>query len=1332
MIEWFLIAVFAGIGIFVLVLTAIVLLPRVGGFFAPGTVTPAAIPSLLPTPALTREDATVSPQAIQEKTAPSFTQTPFSVATSTSLPPPSPSPSVAFPQPTLTARPIGFSCDRPGWFPQHTGIREHTVFRYQDHTYVLAAQRPGQHAFLVARSTDLCHWEELAPILTKVHLDAWDGREVRSPFVFEQGGVYYLFYTGVTWPGTERILLAASTNPADAASWQVQGEAFRPNHPAETWQPGDEAICRSAMVVKDGDIYYLYYTGRDTGGGIVGAGVASAPTGPWEDWGAILPATAETDYESPFVVVANGQYYLFYHLTGQGTQYRIANGPLGPWSEPFDLAPGWAHEIWQEDGRWFTSFLTDYSVTLFPLVWKPVDGLLHPVIETPSPFLQDIPIWAHSGEPRSHEVVLFRRTFRLDQPLTQGEIDLFADTRYEAWLDGQWLGRGPARFSYRLREYDVYRFDQLAAGEHTLAVLVQWAPNTRRSESIAPFLQGHLRGQDAGGETVIVRTNAAWKASLSQAWQAGSALVHSWGLIGPTELLDLTRFAADWNQPGFDDGNWPAAAIINPSAVNYQPYQVLYLRDDMANNPLPETEETGEDAVLDPLSATSGVVYRPRSIPPLVNAPIPVTILDAGLLSPGFRMGELPPSVQTPYQLPFTVHEDTYFTLEAPGVVGPVVSILIDGETVGWKRADGARPDVYQARVRLFRGAHTLTFTRLSATGTTFSVSTENVSFKEFPFSQGQHAGRRMLLGATLSAFDAFDIVWEDQLGVDFPAAPSYLVLDLGRTVHGRIVVEAAGASGTVLDMGWDERLVPGTKRPLPFPGSAHKEWNQVDSWILDGRSRTVSTLDVRSGRYIMIAKWGDEPLSLRDIRVYEERYPLELRGSFESSDPLLDRIWQVGVETLYANMNDAYIDTSWRERGQWWGDAYVSEHVNRVSFGDTALLRRGLRYMADSYQVDHAPGLAPNSSTSNMTDYMMLWVQSLAGYVQLTGDKAILNESYPVLQKFMLQMAGYESARTGLIDFPQKHWWLFVYVDMYGWFNRYGQATAVNSIYYGTLLDAAYLAEQTGDLGAANQWREKAERIRSATNRLLFSPVQQRYLSTDYQGYSQGPTVHAQAWPLAYGVPVAENEAVVADALLALLSNDPQQPNMGIYGLYWVFDALGKTGRIEEALALIRTYYGYMLGRGATTWWERLDADQVWTQSLSHAWGGSPTWFLTTYVLGARQTGPDRWEVRPAFAGVTDVSGTLPLQRGVLQVSWKALACGQYQVDVAGEVGTLGQIILPQRAIETIALDGKVVWRDGAPVDQNLLVTPEGIHVVVGHGPHTVLVAGACPFDTP
>lgn len=793
-----------------------------------------------------------------------------------------------------------------------------------------------------------------------------------------------------------------------------------------------------------------------------------------------------------------------------------------------------------------------------------------PLVLHPDNFGETIPIWAHTGPPAPHEVVLFRHMFTLEEPVSAAELSIFADTRYEVWVDGHWHGRGPARFSRKTREYDTYHLGSLGAGTHLVAVLVQWAPVARRSESTTPFLQARIQAQTPDGQVIVDQTDTRWKATLSDAWRQDAPPVHSWGLIGPTELLDLRRLPQNWMLSSFDDTAWQQAQTKDIPPATYQP----------------------------------------RSILPLASLPLTPTVEEVG---------------------------------------------------VWWT-----------------------------------------------PFQRASHAGRRLLLAEPISDSQA---VQHTASGLACIHTPSYMVLDLGRIVYGRFVAEVNGPAGTVVDIGWDERLWH-NRRPLPYPGSLHPEWNQVDSWVLDGTLRTLSTLDARTGRYILVVVWNRDtrtPVTIQNLHILAERYPVEQRGRFQSTDPLLNRIWQVGVDTAFLNMTDAYNDP-WRERGQWWGDAFVVDHVNQVASGNTNLLRRGLRFMAEAFQDGRPPSLAPNPDSSLLLDYGMLWVQSLSDEWRLSRDRATLERVYPVLVDFLRYLETYEHPTTHVLDIPEGEWYETALIDWAAYNgSRFGQSVPLNALYYDTLLKAAEMAEVMGNADQSRQWREKAAVVKAQVNALLYRPDEGRYSTSKVGEKTYPPSPQAQAWALAYNIVPEGEQQRVADALLALLSHNPHTPNVEIYGMYWVLEALGRTHRLGEAVDSITLYYGHMLEQGATTWWETFNAQANYANALSHGWGGSPTWFLTTYALGARRTGPESWQVSPGSPELGNISGSLPLQQGELQVSWVYTGTSEWRLDLVAPAGSEGQVLLPIAASPsptmTLVLNGGVVWADGRARASNISV---------------------------
>ncbi len=468
--------------------------------------------------------------------------------------------------------------------------------------------------------------------------------------------------------------------------------------------------------------------------------------------------------------------------------------------------------------------------------------------------------------------------------------------------------------------------------------------------------------------------------------------------------------------------------------------------------------------------------------------------------------------------------------------------------------------------------------------------------------------------------------------------------------------------------------------------------------------------------------------MKLDHLQVYEERYPVTLSGNFSSSDPRLNQVWQVGINTLFANMSDGYADP-WRERGQWWGDAFVDYYANLAAFGDTTLLRRGLYLMAEAFTDGRPVAMAPNGAGAHMLDYGMLWAQALSSYWDLTQDSDLIQQVYPALKAFLNYLEEYENGATGLLDIPSGHWSVTTLIDWDGFSSRQGESTAVNALYYATLLAGSHLASAMQDAKAATSWQTKAYAIKQQAYHFLYLPEQQRFLSSILDGEDIPPSPHAQAWSLANEFAPDGETGPVADSLVDLLSSDPADPNVEIYGMFWVLDGLGRAGRIQDALDLIKSDYGRLLDLGATTWWETFHANEDYWAALSHGWGSAPTWFLSRYLLGAERTGPESWKVTPAFRGVETASGSLPLQTGAVQISWANPGCGSLSLDIVAPQTSLGEVVIPYTSPSmTLALDGEVVWQGGSPVQEGPEQFPDGVHIPLTGGPSTFEIQGVQP----
>jgi hypothetical protein len=194
--------------------------------------------------------------------------------------------------------------------------------------------------------------------------------------------------------------------------------------------------------------------------------------------------------------------------------------------------------------------------------------------------LQSSMIWSASAPAGTQAYVAFRKSFELKtKPEQPARLDIFADSRYLLWVNGEQILRGPCRFNPKRPEFDsldVAPF--LRPGKNVLTVLVHHyagAVNGRIMQH-APGLTARL----AVGGKEILRTDTSWRCSKNTEYRSSPG---AWSSI--PDVLDGRLCPLDWTTPVFDDATWePAVTVDGNTWGALQPRSL----------PLPrETELTG-------------------------------------------------------------------------------------------------------------------------------------------------------------------------------------------------------------------------------------------------------------------------------------------------------------------------------------------------------------------------------------------------------------------------------------------------------------------------------------------------------------------------------------------------------------------------------------------------------------------------------------------------------------------------------------------------------------------------------------------------------------------
>lgn len=400
-----------------------------------------------------------------------------------------------------------------------------------------------------------------------------------------------------------------------------------------------------------------------------------------------------------------------------------------------------------------------------------------------------------------------------------------------------------------------------------------------------------------------------------------------------------------------------------------------------------------------------------------------------------------------------------------------------------------------------------------------------------------------------------------------------------------------------------------------PYPGSLSRAWLQdvqVDVDVLPGSIRLPRRY---AFRYLRIEVVDTSPQFA--VRIGEITCETVTSAGPDLGPPPLDPddrlLDQASLHTLRQCMQTVFEDGPKRDRRLWLGDLRLQALTNFASFRNFDLVKRCLLLHAGCARHDGVvPACVfdrpiPVMGNAMILDYTALFGPTLLDYVEASGDLALAEELWPVALHQTQYCLHFCDSGSHLFTDPGGIWLFFDWQP-----DLHKEASMQAVIIYSARRTAA-LARRLGRTGEADALESAAEVLSEAAREGLRDPATGLYLS----GPDRQRSWCTQAWMVLAGVTQSSAEG---SALFDALADVPEavQP-AGPYLWHHVVEALFACRREAEALTLLRTYWGGMLKRDATTFWEVYDpADERLSpygscliNSYCHAWSCTPAYFL-------------------------------------------------------------------------------------------------------------------------
>jgi hypothetical protein len=425
--------------------------------------------------------------------------------------------------------------------------------------------------------------------------------------------------------------------------------------------------------------------------------------------------------------------------------------------------------------------------------------------------------------------------------------------------------------------------------------------------------------------------------------------------------------------------------------------------------------------------------------------------------------------------------------------------------------------------------------------------------------------------------------------------------------------------------------------------------------------------------------------------------------AAFESSDGMLNRIWDLCRYSIKATtFAGVYVDGD-RERIPYEADAYLNQLSHYATDHDIQMAR-------DTF--DH---LMKHPTWPTEWSFHMIFMAH-ADY-RHTGDTKWIASRYESLKpKLLLDQARGDGLlvsskaqikKLDIVDWPLKERDGFVFKPV---------NTVINAFHIRSLGMMSEMAAALGKEAEAAQYSAMAAKAHASFQTALFDRAKGAYrdgVGTDHSSQ------HASLFPLAFGLVPAEYVPAVVDAV--------QRRGMAcsVYAAQYLMDGLFTHEAGTRAMELITAptdrSWRHMVESGTTITWEAWDQKYKPNQDWNHAWGAAPANLLPRYVLGA-EAGSPGWKqarIRPNTGTLSFAKGKIPTPLGPIEVGWENKSSFQMRLELP--VGMTAKLELPASpASRGVSINGEPVAakRIGARWHVDEVVSGDASVVVEGGVP--------------
>ncbi len=469
----------------------------------------------------------------------------------------------------------------------------------------------------------------------------------------------------------------------------------------------------------------------------------------------------------------------------------------------------------------------------------------------------------------------------------------------------------------------------------------------------------------------------------------------------------------------------------------------------------------------------------------------------------------------------------------------------------------------------------------------------------------------------------------------------AYILLDFGKELHASIRILTFSAVG---NENVQLRIVYGESVSEAMSKIGEKNSRNDHSprdFTVQIQSLSDVTLNQSGFRFAKIELLGkNTEIQIKAITAEAVYRDLEYKGTFESSNETLNKIYKTAAYTCQLNMQQYLWDGIKRDRLVWVGDMHPEILTIQAVFGPHPIVDASVRFAREAYPLPEW--------INSMPTYSLWWLIIVRDWYFYTGNEEFLNENKTYISELseiissIVNDDGTDSLPSYFLDWPCH--------------DKKEEISGSRALLCIALKASQELCTIFGYTAISEKCRKKRDIL----------------LKTEDKAYGAKQVIAMLS--------LAE-KINHFDAGKEILKNGAE--GFSTFMSYYLLDAAAEYS-LEGALNALEDYYGGMLKMGATSFWEDFSLDWLsnaapidkivpdgksdihgdngafcyvgFRHSLCHGWSSAPTMFLAKRVLGIEilEAGCKKVRIKPCLANLSYANGTFPTPYGIISVSCK------------------------------------------------------------------------------